>query len=221
MNSRATKSKAPIRNPRGGLTAAGRAMYARKEGAHLRPGVKGPADTPEKMRRKGSFLRRHHANPRGPMRDANGNPTRLALAAHAWGEPVPKTMAAASALAAKGTRLLERYRAVSAGDGAARASGKGAPTQKTRARKAAAENSAHRAGKKTEARKSVKKTTTRKTTAEKGAHAASAKNSLVANINRRRKAGISRSKSNSTVSEDAYANMRAGWPKGSRKRNAG
>lgn len=75
----------------------------------MKPGVKGPADTPEKMRRKGSFLRRHFANPRGPMVDENGKPTRLALSAHAWGEPVPKTLAAAKKLAAKGAKLLERY----------------------------------------------------------------------------------------------------------------
>lgn len=43
------------------------------------------------------------------MQNAKGQPTRLALAAHAWGEPVPKTMADARKLAAKGKRLLERY----------------------------------------------------------------------------------------------------------------
>ena len=83
-------------------------MFARKEGSHLRPGVRGAADTPEKMRRKGSFLRRHFANPRGPM-ERDGKATRLALSAHAWGEPVPKTMADARELAAKGKKLLERY----------------------------------------------------------------------------------------------------------------
>ena len=41
------------------------------------------------------------------MRD--GKPARLALSAHAWGEPVPKTMAAARKLAAKGKELLARY----------------------------------------------------------------------------------------------------------------
>jgi hypothetical protein len=107
----AKRKKAATKDPKGGLTAAGRAEFKRKEGSHLKPGVKGPADTPEKMRRKGSFLRRHFANPRGPMVDDNGKPTRLALSAHAWGEPVPKTMAAAKKLAAKGTRLLERYQA--------------------------------------------------------------------------------------------------------------
>ena len=99
-----------LKDPKGGLTRAGRAYYAKKEGARLKPGVRGKADTPEKMKRKGSFLRRHFANPRGPMVDERGEPTRLALSAHAWGEPVPKTMAAAKKLAAKGKRLLERYK---------------------------------------------------------------------------------------------------------------
>ena len=84
-------------------------MFAEKEGSHLRPGVQGPADTPEKMLRKGSFLRRHFAHPRGPMQ-REGEPTRLALSAHAWGEPVPKTQADARKLAAKGKKLLENYK---------------------------------------------------------------------------------------------------------------
>ena len=37
--------------------------------------------------------------------------------------------------------------------------------------------------------------------------------SLYANINRRKKSGTSRSKSTSTVSDKAYANMKAGFPK--------
>lgn len=37
------------------------------------------------------------------------------------------------------------------------------------------------------------------------------KNSLVANINRRKKAGTSRSKKNSTISKKAYAAMKKGW----------
>lgn len=97
------------RDPHGGLTAKGRAYFAKKDGSHLKPGVTGPADTPEKMRRKGSFLTRMFTHPRGPMVDAKGEPTRLALSAHAWGEPVPKTDAAAKKLAAKGRRLLDRY----------------------------------------------------------------------------------------------------------------
>src|SRR6201995_1665798 len=97
-----TRTSSPRKNPKGGLTAAGRKYFAKREGAHLKPGVTGKADTPEKMRRKGSFLRRHFANPRGPMKDESGKPTRLALSAHAWGEPVPQTPAAAKKLAAKG-----------------------------------------------------------------------------------------------------------------------
>ena len=109
-NKAATK-KAATRDPRGGLTTAGRAAFARSEGAHLRPGVKGAADTPEKMRRKGSFLRRHFANPRGPLVDDRGEPTRLALSAPAWGERLPKTAADARRLAAKGAKLLAQYHA--------------------------------------------------------------------------------------------------------------
>ena len=104
-----TKKRKPTKDPKGGLTAAGRKKFAETEGSNLKPGVKGKVDTPEKMRRKGSFLRRHFANPRGPMVDEHGKPTRLALSAHAWGEPVPKTAAAAKKLAAKGAALLEKY----------------------------------------------------------------------------------------------------------------
>ena len=103
--------KTSIKDPKGGLTAAGRKRFKTTEGSNLRPGVKGEADTPDKMRRKGSFLRRHFASPAGPMVDDGGEPTRLALSAHAWGESVPKTMAAAKTLAAKGTKLLEQYAA--------------------------------------------------------------------------------------------------------------
>lgn len=103
------KQQKSIKDPQGGLTAAGRNYFAKKEGAHLKPGVKGKADTPEKMRRKGSFLRRHFANPQGPMKDDKGQATRLALSAHAWGEAVPQTMAAAKKLATKGAALLKKY----------------------------------------------------------------------------------------------------------------
>lgn len=102
-------AKRPLRDPKGGLTAAGRAHFKRTEGANLKPGVKGRANTPEKLRRKGSFLTRFFTNPSGPMKDDKGRPTRLALSAAAWGEPVPQNAQDAAALAAKGRRLLERY----------------------------------------------------------------------------------------------------------------
>ena len=106
------KKKEPLKDPKGGLTAAGRAHFKKTEGANLKPGVKGPADTTEKQARKGSFLRRHFANQNaGPLEDEKGRPTRHALSAAAWGEPVPKTQAAVKKLADKGTVLLDKARA--------------------------------------------------------------------------------------------------------------
>jgi hypothetical protein len=110
MAKKATTTKAKLKDPNGGLTAAGRAHYKKTEGANLKPGVKGKANTPEKQKRKGSFLTRFFTHPGGPLTDKNGQPTRLALSARAWGEAAPKTMAAAKRLAAKGRNLLERAR---------------------------------------------------------------------------------------------------------------
>ena len=101
------------KNPRGGLTAAGRAEFARREGAHLRPGVKRARKdmTHEEMRRKGSWATRFYGRAKlPPLVDARGKPTRFALSAHAWGEPVPRTEAAARRIAAKGRRLLSAAR---------------------------------------------------------------------------------------------------------------
>ncbi len=94
------------KDPKGGLTAAGRKTYNDATGGNLKPGVKGVADTPEKKRRKGSFLTRHFTTPPGPV-VKDGKPTRQALQAAAWGEPVPKTVAEEKKLAAKGRKLLE------------------------------------------------------------------------------------------------------------------
>jgi hypothetical protein len=44
-----------------------------------------------------------------------------------------------------------------------------------------------------------------------------AKNSLVGNINKRKKDKTSRSKKDSTVSPKAYKDMKAGWPKKKKK----
>lgn len=100
-------------DPHGGLTRKGRNYFRRKEGAHLKPGVNKPvADmTPEEMRRKGSWAVRFYGR-RGPLPALmrSGKPTRFALTAAAWGEPVPRTAKAARAIAAKGRRLLARYR---------------------------------------------------------------------------------------------------------------
>src|ERR1700755_540373 len=101
------------KNPAGGLTAAGRRVYARKQGAHLKPGVKKRISdmTLDEMRRKGSWAVRFYGRAKlPPLKDAKGRPTRHALSAPAWGEPVPKTEAAARRIAKKGERLLQRYR---------------------------------------------------------------------------------------------------------------
>ena len=99
------------KDPEGGLTEAGRRKFeASGESKNLKPGVKEPSPTGEKARRKGSFLTRFYTNPSGPLVNDKGEPTRLALAANAWGEPVPRTAASASRLAAKGRNLLEKYK---------------------------------------------------------------------------------------------------------------
>ena len=66
-------------NPKGGLNAAGREYYRRKEGANLKAPVKS-GDNP----RRASFLARMAGNP-GPERDKDGKPTRLLLSLRAWG----------------------------------------------------------------------------------------------------------------------------------------
>lgn len=99
------------KDPDGGLTEAGRRKFERSgESKDLKPGVKESNPTGEKARRKGSFLTRFYTNPSGPLVKDNGEPTRLALAANAWGEPVPRTREAAARLAAKGRRLLDKYK---------------------------------------------------------------------------------------------------------------
>ena len=80
----AEKSDEPLKDPKGGLTAAGRRHFNRTEGSNLQPGVDGPADTPAKMRRKGSFLTRFFTNPSGPMKDEKGRPTRKAMSLRRW-----------------------------------------------------------------------------------------------------------------------------------------
>jgi hypothetical protein len=109
---RSARARRRRKDPRGGLTAEGRRDFARREGSRLKPGVKKPATrmTPEEMRRKGSWAVRFYGRKTlPPLLDARGRPTRFALSAHAWGEPVPRTAAAARRIAAKGRRLLERY----------------------------------------------------------------------------------------------------------------
>lgn len=109
-----TPKSQPLKDPHGGLTAAGRRHYAEKDGAHLKPGVKKPESqmSVEEMRRKGSFLRRHYGRKKPfPLANEKGEPTRYALQAQAWGERLPRTEDDVAVLAEEGTRLLEKARA--------------------------------------------------------------------------------------------------------------
>jgi hypothetical protein len=85
---------------------------AKRRAKRPRPGVKKPASkmTPAEMLRKGSWATRFYGRKRLPrLVDAQGRPTRFALTAPDWGEPVPRTVAAARRIAAKGRTLLQRY----------------------------------------------------------------------------------------------------------------
>lgn len=113
----AAKTTAKLKNPRGGLTAAGRAEFERSQGAHLKPGVTKSASamTPDEMRRKGSWAARFYGRATlPPLLTPDGEPTRFALSAHAWGEKVPKTEAEARKIAEKGRELLKRYKSLKA-----------------------------------------------------------------------------------------------------------
>lgn len=99
------------KDPEGGLTEAGRRKFERSgESKNLQPGVKESSQSGQRARRKGSFLTRFYTNPSGPLVNEKGEPTRLAKAANAWGEPVPRTRKSAARLAAKGRNLLEKYK---------------------------------------------------------------------------------------------------------------
>lgn len=98
------------KDPEGGLTEAGRRKFERSgESKNLQPGVKDKNPAGQALRRKGSFLTRFYTNPSGPLVDDKGKPTRLALAANAWGESPPRTAASAARLAAKGRNMLQKY----------------------------------------------------------------------------------------------------------------
>jgi len=91
------------KNPKGGLTASGRRKYNTATGGNLKAPVKGRADTPEKKRRKGSFLVRM-GSAKGAL-NKDGKKTRLKLSLEAWGHRGDKASAVA-----KGRRLLEQYK---------------------------------------------------------------------------------------------------------------
>lgn len=93
----------PIKDPKGGLTAAGRAYFKRKEGANLKPGVRNysGASLADKKRWINWATRFAGRSDIPPLKKPNGEPTRFALMFRAWGEPVPSNVSAVKAVAAK------------------------------------------------------------------------------------------------------------------------
>lgn len=93
----------PIKDPQGGLTAAGRAHFKRTEGANLKPGVTNysGASTADKKRWTNWATRFAGRSDIPPLKKPNGEPTRFALMFRAWGEPVPSSEAQVRAVAKK------------------------------------------------------------------------------------------------------------------------
>lgn len=89
-------AKKKYKNPKGGLTAAGRRFYKRTEGANLKPGVKNysKASEADKKRWVRWALRFAGRSDVPPLKKPNGEPTRFALMFAAWGEPVPTSVEA-------------------------------------------------------------------------------------------------------------------------------
>ena len=96
--------RAAGKNPSGGLNAKGRASYKQETGGTLKAPVKGAPDSPQELRRKGSFLTRMGSMP-GLLVDEQGDKTRLKLSLEAWGHRGDKAGAVAH-----GRRLLKQYR---------------------------------------------------------------------------------------------------------------
>lgn len=91
------------KNPKGGLTQAGRDKFNRATGSNLKAPVGRAPKTPEEMRRQGSFLVRMGSSA-GPLKDEKGRKTRLKLSLEAWNHYGDKASAVA-----KGRKLLDRY----------------------------------------------------------------------------------------------------------------
>jgi hypothetical protein len=96
---RAIAASAVLKDPKGGLTPAGRKAF----GGNLKPGVKDYTSASDADKQRWiSWARRFYARKTyPPFIDKNGEPTRFALTARAWGEPVPKNAADARRIAAK------------------------------------------------------------------------------------------------------------------------
>lgn len=87
--------KKKYKNPKGGLTQAGRDYYKRTQGSKLKAGVKNysKASESDKKRWVRWALRFAGRSDIPPLKKPNGEPTRFALMFAAWGEPVPTSVA--------------------------------------------------------------------------------------------------------------------------------
>jgi hypothetical protein len=88
--------KSKYKNPKGGLTQAGRDYYKRTQGSKLKAGVKNysKASEADKKRWVRWALRFAGRSDIPPLKKPNGEPTRFALMFAAWGEPVPTSVEA-------------------------------------------------------------------------------------------------------------------------------
>ncbi len=90
---------APQKDRRGRATPAGRRAFGRREGSHSRLGVKKAVTemSLDEMRRKGSWAVRFYgrSGPLPKLVDDKGRPDALRSHCGDWGEPMPKTVAAA------------------------------------------------------------------------------------------------------------------------------
>lgn len=92
------------KNPRGGLSAAGRKKFG------VKAGVKNYASASRKDKgRWVSWAMRFTGTPK-PVKDKNGQPTRYALMFRAWGEPVPTSREAVVAVHQKAVRRSQQLK---------------------------------------------------------------------------------------------------------------
>lgn len=87
------------KNPKGGLSASGRERINRETGSNLKPGVKNYSEASDSDKRRWISWASRHYGPEArkkPYKDENGEPTRHALQANAWGTTVPKNQSDAA-----------------------------------------------------------------------------------------------------------------------------
>jgi hypothetical protein len=102
--------KAKYKNPKGGLTQAGRDYYKRTQGSKLKAGVKSysSASESDKKRWVRWALRFAGRSDIPPLKKPNGEPTRFALMFAAWGEPVPTSVSSVRKVYQKALRRRDQ-----------------------------------------------------------------------------------------------------------------